>query len=123
VPAMTLAQLFAAENISGRAGVVKIDVEGMELPILSELVSDSCLLPARVDIIVEVTSYWYQDGWNDLLPILNAYRQAGFQSAELYDSCKFVPSLVPSERLAEWLSPDPPLRGQPGRGDGGRSAR
>jgi hypothetical protein len=90
VPAMTLAQLFAAENISGRAGVVKIDVEGMELPILSELVSDSCLLPARVDIIVEVTSYWYQDGWNDLLPILNAYRQAGFQSAELYDSCKFV---------------------------------
>jgi hypothetical protein len=108
---MTMSEVFAMENVVGRVRVIKIDVEGMELPILSELVSDTRLLPRAVDIVVEVSGQWYQNGWDDLLPILDTYRRAGFEIAELYNDYLFSEHLPPKNTYPRPLS-TPLSRGQ-----------
>ena len=105
VATISVGELLSRENIVGRPRVIKIDIEGMELPILSELVADPLLLPQVVDIVVEVNGGMYPNGWDDLLPILESYKKAGFDVAELYNSYVFSQHLPRQRKDPQPFSP------------------
>ena len=78
VAAVSVRELFRDAGLERNIRLIKVDIEGMEIPILHELLDAPAILPQVVDIVVEVTPVWYPRGRQDLGDLLARYRAAGF---------------------------------------------
>ena len=60
-----------------RLRLIKMDIEGGELPVLRRLLQTLELYPAEIDLIVEVSTWEDANGWSDVFARL---RDAGFRA-------------------------------------------
>lgn len=76
VDAAPLDVLIGAST-AARARLVKMDIEGFELPVLQDIISKIDAYSERLEIIFELTAKDDADQWNALL---GRFRQAGFRT-------------------------------------------
>lgn len=80
-----------------RLRLIKMDIEGGEVPVLRRFLQTIGLYPAEIDLIVEVSTWEDPDGWSDIFARL---RDAGFRAY-------LIENLYGYDAYSSWVRPAP----------------
>jgi FkbM family methyltransferase len=80
-----------------RLRLIKMDIEGGELPVLRRFLQTIDLYPAEIDLIVEVSTWEDPHGWSD---IFAQFRDAGFRAY-------LMENLYGYDAYSNWQKPAP----------------
>ena len=89
IQCIVLDQFFQENKISGVIKLIKIDVEGWELPVLQGMFQE--LKAARPELIIEVNENNYRNVGYEVEDILNLLEQLNYNIYEFDDKGKLIP--------------------------------
>jgi FkbM family methyltransferase len=103
VDALPLRDAVTAED-ARRVRLIKMDVEGAELPILRDLTENLSAFPALRHVLVEASAGEDPEGWRD---VFSRFRSAGFRAQMIPNdySYRWYLRWRPTERLVELEEP------------------
>ena len=97
IAALPLDQILTLEEI-GRLRLIKMDIEGLEPPVLRQLLDKLSLYPPTMDIIVEANAHHDFETWCELFNKMKAAGFAAFEILNVYDLDWYM----------QWRRPTPP---------------
>jgi FkbM family methyltransferase len=96
VESIPVDHILTCEELS-RLRLIKMDIEGGELPVLRRFLQTMDLYPSDIDLIVEVSTWEDPRGWSDVLAQL---RDAGFRPY-------LIENLYGYDAYSNWKGPAP----------------
>ncbi|MFE7740846.1 FkbM family methyltransferase [Nocardia sp. NPDC057455] len=103
VPGLPLAQMLHPGDLEN-ARIIKVDVEGAEGTVLTQLAASIPRLRTDCEIIVEVTPYWLATTGHDASELLKPFMDNGFHPYRIQNS--YAPEDIPG-MLRRSLPPSP----------------